>query len=178
MPLFGYSEDDLQQAYERGRREGRSSLAVTLQDRISITYRRKRVYDSVPHTPEGMVDFIDQTIADWIDVRRHRDIQQEVMDRLKEQYRTLEDRLTKVLASTSHSALAALELERDDLKREVENLREEVRRMREAHAIEMGKLRQEIDELDRLIVEYEGGGVAVSADGAGRATRAGSHRRS
>jgi hypothetical protein len=178
MPLFGYSEDDLQQAYERGRREGRSSLAVTLQDRIYITYRRKRIYDSVPHTPEGMVDFVDQTIADWIDVRRHRDIQQEVMDRLREQYCTLENRMTQVLASTSHSALIALEMERDDLKREVGNLREEVRRMKEAHTAEMGKLRQEIDELDRLIVEYEGGAAGVSADGTGRAARAGSHRRS
>ena len=154
MPIFGYSEHDLDEMYKQGVREGRAACTRELFNALN------ELFPDLVHIPNGNL------YSDIPDIIRSlRRIQERERSRCSRQKSKIE--FLQYLRSRLEAEINALEsgklyatidrlaAERDRLKQDVAAMQNELNQSRVTHQSERQNLLDEIEQLDKLVVEYE-----------------------
>ena len=154
MPVFGYSEHDLDERYERGVRNGRTrcthellnALNDLFPDLVHITNRDS--YSDIPDIIRGLRRIQEQERSRCSRQKSKIEFLQYLRSRLEAEINALE-------SGKLHATIDRLAAERDRLKQDVAAMQNELNQSRVTHQSERQKLLDEIEHLDGLVVEYE-----------------------
>ena len=154
MPIFGYSERDLDEAHERGRRDGRTrcihelfnALSEIFPDLVHITDRD--LYFDIPDIIRGLRSIQERELSRY----NH---QQSKIEFLKYVRSRLENEIDALEAGKLHTEIEDLTAERDRLRQQAAATQSDLEQLRATHRSERQELLDEIEQLDELVIEYE-----------------------
>ena len=153
MPIFGYSEQDLNCAHKRGVSRGRADCARALLDELDQVTNLGHYTKGMPYPTFS--DVVRGLAGAWQRAQSERDRQKEKTLSWQRSYAKLRDELETVESSRLYATVDNLTAERDLLRREVSTLRNELAQLQSTHQSEAQKLKDEVTQLDKLVVEYE-----------------------
>lgn len=154
MPIFGYSEHDLDEAHERGVRDGRTRCTRELLNALS------EIFPDLVHSANrnpcfGIPDIIRSLMRIQERERSRCSRQKSKIEFLQYLRFRLEDELNALKSGKLYATIDRLAAERDRLKQNVAAMQNELNQSRATHRAEQQKLLDEIEQLDGLVVEYE-----------------------
>lgn len=154
MPIFGYSEHDLDEGYERGVRDGRTrcirelldALSELFPDLVHITNRNPCF--GIPDIIRGLKNICECELS-----RCSR--QQSEIEFLKYIRSKMETEIDALESGKLHTTIENLTVERGQLKQQIAVMQNKLARLQSTHRTEKQKLEDEIEQIDGLVVEYE-----------------------
>ena len=154
MPVFGYSEHDLDEGYERGVRDGRTRCTRELLNALS------EIFPDLVHSTNRNPCFGIPDIIRGMRRIQERELsicssQQSKIEFLKYVRSRLEDEIDALEAGKLHTEIEELTAERDRLRQKAAATQIDLDQLRATHQSERQKLLDEIEHLDGLVVEYE-----------------------